>query len=185
MNRTLKRLLSVGLVSACILASQVTVAHAGDDTVLTGRDAIIARAKAEGLSIPEPFVANTAIKASPSRSTTSRAASSAGAVTAAAVGCATSGLAPFGMWGPVATAPCGIFGSPNYSVAYNWTVPWWSSASICTKAWGFANLTTGTWYGAGCGSYNNSAVPWGNVLAAPKMMGYAYQGTGQYSYSAG
>lgn len=109
-------------------------------------------------------------------------ASSANAAVMAA-GCGSTGFAPWGVWGSTSTGTCGVFGYPGFRRTYNWSVPWWSGAYICTQGRGFNSSRTQGWYGLGCGQRSWATIPWGNVLATPAARGYAYQSTGTFTWS--
>ncbi len=88
---------------------------------------------------------------------------------------------PLGAWGPASTTGVGVFGHPGYKQGYAWNVQDGSVTQVCVQAWGFnAAHPTGKWFAAGCGTAGNVAIPWGNVLAAPKLRARSYTGFGAF-----
>jgi hypothetical protein len=82
---------------------------------------------------------------------------------------------PGGFWGPSSTTGAGVFGYPGYKLVYSWNVQMGSVTEVCMQAWGFnATHPHGAWFGAGCGASGSKAIPWGNVLSAPKMRARSY-----------
>jgi hypothetical protein len=82
---------------------------------------------------------------------------------------------PFGAWGVASSSGVGVFGHPGYRQGYSWSVQFGSETQVCMQAWGFnAAHPRGAWFGAGCGSSGSTSVPWGNVLASPRMRAKSY-----------
>lgn len=71
-----------------------------------------------------------------------------------------------GGWGPESSGGCGIAGYPGYRVPYNWSQS--SNVSVCTNGFGYIGASE-VWRYTGCGWISGGYVPWGNVLAVPKM----------------
>jgi hypothetical protein len=90
--------------------------------------------------------------------------------------------APFGYsWGPTSVSDTAVFGSPGLRKGYSWRVQFGSDTQVCAQAWGFnAAHPHGAWFGAGCGSSGSASVPWGNVLANPKLRVHSITLTGGF-----
>lgn len=79
---------------------------------------------------------------------------------------------PGGAWGAASTSGCGVWGYDSTArVSYRW---WLSQAAFTTaqvQGWGYNSAKTGGWYGVGSGSNNyvGTTVPWGEVIAVPKL----------------
>jgi hypothetical protein len=79
---------------------------------------------------------------------------------------------PFARWGPASDNGVGVFGHKGYHQAYSWSSA--SDMQVCVQAWGFsATYPRGHWYGGGCGYSGFVSVPWGNVLAVPRLRAYS------------
>ena len=88
---------------------------------------------------------------------------------------------PGGFWGAASVSGTGVFGHPGYRQGYSWNVQAGSITQVCAQGWGFnAKHPRGAWFGVGCGSSGGGTVPWGNVLALPKLRAASYTLTGGF-----
>jgi hypothetical protein len=77
---------------------------------------------------------------------------------------------PGGAWGVPSQASVAIIGSSGFSKGYTWKVEGNVPTTVGAQAWGFDNSGQGRWYNIGVSSKGGSAsVPWGNVLAYPRI----------------
>jgi hypothetical protein len=102
-----------------------------------------------------------------------RAPTDAVVVPAAKCGGKATGL-PLRKWGPTSQSTCGLAGSPGHRVSYGWNVgP--GGGKACVEGWGFDEANPkGRWFPLGCATASKDygkekGVPWGNVLARPKV----------------
>ncbi len=104
--------------------------------------------------------------------------------TAGAVTCGGTAYAPpytlgQARYGPVSSANTAVIGHPGYRKSYSFRVQGNVPRVVGVKALGFQNGRA-TWYNLGISSTGLSgSVPWGNVLAVPKIRA-ASNGAGGY-----
>jgi hypothetical protein len=79
------------------------------------------------------------------------------------------------VWGGASVSNTATWGSRGYRQGYAWSVGVGSEAQVCVQGWGFDSAHPhGGWFGLGCGSDGGGTVPWGNVLAMPKLRAKSY-----------
>jgi hypothetical protein len=83
-------------------------------------------------------------------------------------------------YGPESVTNVGIIGSPGHRQGYSFTVQGNFKTPVAVQAWGFDGSGHGKWYPLGVvsSSGGNGAVPWGNVLALPKLRAASGGGNG-------
>jgi hypothetical protein len=79
------------------------------------------------------------------------------------------------VWGKTSVSNTAVFGYRGHREGYSWSVGVGSDTNVCVQGWGFdAAHPRGGWFGLGCGSSGGGTVPWGNVLAMPKLRAKSY-----------
>ncbi len=91
------------------------------------------------------------------------------AITEAAVSCGGTAWGPPGVWGPIYTSSCAVFGYPGAVIYVGWQRGVNISARGCVKTKGFYPNGDSFWLNIGCGVSGGSTVAWGNKLASPKV----------------
>lgn len=78
----------------------------------------------------------------------------------------------FHKYGNESVSPCGVFGRPGFRIQYGWHV---EDGKACVDGWGFDDQhPKGGWFSLGCGTASHDygaekGIPWGNILARPKV----------------
>ncbi|GAA4609746.1 hypothetical protein GCM10023107_93220 [Actinoplanes octamycinicus] len=75
-----------------------------------------------------------------------------------------------GRWSGVSKSGCSILGRPGWVVGYSWARAQNVRSTGCVQGLGFNARGQATWQAIGiCGTSGRRGVPWGNVLATPKV----------------
>ncbi|MEV5508577.1 hypothetical protein [Streptomyces orinoci] len=69
-------------------------------------------------------------------------------------------------WGPESLGNCAVYGSAGSRKGFTWSVNTGSMAQVCVQAWSYQDKK---WHNIGCGQSGGGSIPWGAVVATPKI----------------